>query len=188
MNKHIPKEWCRKCSCLCSQFQTTSYFVFSDGSWGCLFHSVFPFENSFKTQATTTGFTKWRKIKCLLLIYNLPFAQNSFCVIVSLFRQWEGCLNVFYRSFSKTTGYCRGAIFKKNFKIEDTFTTFFTITFCFKFRFPTTLLFMYLVSLKSHFQTLTISPSLDACCPTSKCSYQLTLTLIMQNTIFHSVM
>ena len=136
MNKHIPKEWCRKCSCLCSQFQTTSYFVFSDGSWGCLFHSVFPFENSFKTQATTTGFTKWRKIQCLLLIYNLPFAQNSFCVIVSLFRQWEGCLNVFYRSFPKTTGYCRGAIFKKNFKIEDTFTTFFTITFCFKFRFP----------------------------------------------------
>ena len=25
---------------------------------------------------------------------------------------------------------------RKNFKIQDTFTTFFTITFCFKFRFP----------------------------------------------------
>ena len=60
--------------------------------------------------------------------------------------------------------------------------------FASNFVFPTTLLFMYLVSLKCHFQTLTISPSLDACYPTSKCSYQLTLTLIMQNTIFHSVM
>ena len=60
--------------------------------------------------------------------------------------------------------------------------------FASNFVFPTTLLFMYLVSLKCHFQTLTISSSLDACCPTSKCSYQLTLTLIMQNTIFPSVM
>ena len=186
MNKHIPKEWCRKCSCLCSQFLTTSYFVFSDGSWGRLFHSVFPFENSFKTQTTTTGFTKWRKIQCLLLIYNLPFAQNSFCVIVSLFRQWEGCLNVFYRSFPKTTGYCRGA--RKILKSKILLRHFSRSHFASNFVFPTTLLFMYLVSLKCHFQTLTISPSLDACCPTSKCSYQLTLTLIMQNTIFHSVM